>query len=40
MLVTLIIGALMLGGVYGLVGMGYGLIYKASGLMTSSRATC
>lgn len=34
MLLTLIIGALMLGGVYGLVGMGYGLIYKASGLMT------
>lgn len=34
MLVTLIIGALMLGSVYGLVGLGYGLIYKASGLMT------
>jgi len=34
MLGNLIIGALMLGGVYGLVGMGYGLIYKASGLMT------
>ena len=34
MLLTLVIGALMLGGIYGLVGMGYGLIYKASGLMT------
>lgn len=34
MLVTLIIGVLMLGSVYGLVGLGYGLIYKASGLMT------
>lgn len=34
MLVTLLIGALMIGSVYGLVGLGYGLIYKASGLMT------
>ncbi len=34
MLVKLIIGALMIGSVYGLVGLGYGLIYKASGLMT------
>lgn len=33
-MLTLIIGALMQGSVYGLVGMGYGLIYKASGLMT------
>jgi branched-chain amino acid transport system permease protein len=34
MLVQLIIGALMIGSVYGVVGLGYGLIYKASGLMT------
>ncbi len=34
MLPTVLIGALMLGAVYGLVGMGYGLIYKASGLMS------
>lgn len=34
MFITLLIGALMLGSVYGLVGLGYGLIYKASGLMT------
>ncbi len=34
MLLTLVIGALMLGSIYGLVGMGYGLIYKASGLMS------
>lgn len=34
MLAQLIIGALMIGSVYGLVGLGYGLIYKASGLMT------
>ncbi len=33
-MLTLIIGALMQGSVYGLVGMGYGLIYKASGLMS------
>ena len=33
-MLILIIGALMQGSVYGLVGMGYGLIYKASGLMT------
>lgn len=33
-MIGLIIGALMQGSVYGLVGMGYGLIYKASGLMT------
>ncbi|MCD8082156.1 MAG: branched-chain amino acid ABC transporter permease [Clostridiales bacterium] len=33
-MLTLIVGALMQGSVYGLVGMGYGLIYKASGLMT------
>ena len=34
MLLTLILGSLMLGSIYGLVGMGYGLIYKASGLMS------
>lgn len=34
MIVQLIIGALMIGSVYGVVGLGYGLIYKASGLMT------
>ncbi len=34
MLVQLMIGALMIGSVYGLVGLGYGMIYKASGLMT------
>ena len=34
MIVQLIIGALMIGSVYGLVGLGYGLIYKASGLMS------
>jgi branched-chain amino acid transport system permease protein len=34
MIPQLIIGALMIGSVYGLVGLGYGLIYKASGLMT------
>jgi branched-chain amino acid transport system permease protein len=34
MLIQLIIGALMIGSVYGVVGLGYGLIYKASNLMT------
>lgn len=34
MIVQLIIGALMIGSVYGLVGLGYGMIYKASGLMS------
>lgn len=34
MIVQLIIGALAIGSVYGVVGLGYGLIYKASGLMT------
>jgi branched-chain amino acid transport system permease protein len=34
MIVQLMIGALMIGSVYGLVGLGYGMIYKASGLMT------
>ncbi len=34
MIVQLIIGALMIGSVYGIVGLGYGMIYKASGLMT------
>ncbi len=34
MIIQLIIGALMIGSVYGLVGLGYGLIYKASGLMS------
>ncbi len=34
MIVQLILGALMIGSVYGVVGIGYGLIYKASGLMS------
>lgn len=34
MLVQLIIGALAIGSVYGVVGLGYAIIYKASGLMT------
>ena len=34
MVIRLIIGALMIGSVYGVVGIGYGLIYKASGLMS------
>jgi len=34
MIIQLIIGALMIGSVYGLVGLGYGMIYKASGLMS------
>lgn len=34
MMIQLIIGALMIGSVYGVVGIGYGLIYKASGLMS------
>lgn len=34
MIIQLIIGALMIGSVYGVVGIGYGLIYKASGLMS------
>lgn len=31
--IQLIVGALMIGSVYGVLGMGYSLIYKASGLM-------
>ena len=34
MIILLIIGALMIGGVYGIVGIGYSLIYKSSGLMS------
>jgi len=34
MIIRLIIGALIIGSVYGVVGIGYGLIYKASGLMS------
>jgi branched-chain amino acid transport system permease protein len=34
MFIQLVIGALMIGSVYGVVGLGYGMIYKASGLMT------
>lgn len=34
MLVTILIGALMIGSIYGLLGLGYSLIYKATGLMT------
>lgn len=30
---ALIVGALMLGSIYSVIGMGYGLIYKSSGLM-------
>lgn len=37
MIIRLIIGALMIGSVYGVVGIGYGLIYKASGLMSLSQ---
>ena len=33
MLLKFIIGALMIGGVYGVLGMGYCLIYKSTGLM-------
>lgn len=33
----LLIGALMIGSIYGLVGLGYSLIYKASGLMNFSQ---
>nr|WP_326165320.1 branched-chain amino acid ABC transporter permease [uncultured Oscillibacter sp.] len=32
-LIKLIVGALMIGSVYGVLGMGYSLIYKATGLM-------
>lgn len=34
MVIKLIIGALMIGGIYGLMALGYSLIYRASGLMT------
>jgi branched-chain amino acid transport system permease protein len=34
MILQLIVGALMIGSVYGVVGLGYAMIYKASGLMT------
>lgn len=33
MILNLIIGSLMLGGIYGLVGLGYSTIYRASGMM-------
>ena len=34
MIVNLIIGSLMIGSVYGMLALGYSLIYSASGLMT------
>lgn len=34
MVVTLIVGSLMIGSVYGMLALGYSLIYSASGLMT------
>ena len=34
MFIQLLIGAIMLGGIYGLLGLGYGIIYKTSGLMS------
>jgi len=34
MLLYLTVGALMIGGVYGVIALGYSLIYKASGLMS------
>lgn len=34
MLISLIVGALMISGVYGMLALGYSLIYSASGLMT------
>lgn len=34
MVVSLIISALVIGSVYGLIALGYSLIYSASGLMT------
>ena len=34
MFLQLLIGSIMLGGIYGLLGLGYGIIYKTSGLMT------
>lgn len=33
MFINLLIGSLMLGSIYGLIGLGYSIIYKASGLM-------
>lgn len=33
MILKLVVGALMIGAVYGVLGMGYSLIYKATGLM-------
>lgn len=33
MIIKLIIGALMIGGIYGVLGMGYCLVYKSTGLM-------
>jgi len=37
MILTLIVGGLMLGCIYGMTGLGYSLIYKASGLMNLSQ---
>jgi len=34
MLIRFLIGSLMIGSIYGLIGLGYSLIYSASGLMT------
>lgn len=34
MIVQILIGALMMGSIYGVVGLGYSLIYKASGLLS------
>jgi branched-chain amino acid transport system permease protein len=34
MFIRLLIGALMVGSIYGLIGLGYSIIYRASGLMT------
>ena len=34
MFTTLLIQGLVLGSIYGLIALGYSLIYKASGLMT------
>lgn len=37
MVLKLIIGALMIGGIYGVLGMGYCLVYKSTGLMNLSQ---
>ena len=37
MILKLVIGALMIGSVYGVLGVGYSLIYKATGLMNLSQ---